>query len=246
MSPLTDVTNTAGHEPLLETQCRGFQRRRRARISRSCPRIPCPEDQSEVDVVGFCKSFKRENEPVAIKMCNTEISDNDSSNVCHQGHTANYQCSDSRVQCGVPLLPQATDILLSHAVQTLNLGQNNVKSNLRPRGQFVNQRKKTDKIPENEQNLKTEKSANCSGLPETPGTWKSGTSPQQCGACGLEFTSLPVLTQHLARHVYDGLYAAQWLTQAMHLLGSRQPSSTPFPHDDRSNTGDVLPNSSVD
>lgn len=246
MSPLTDVTNTAGHEPLLETQCRGFQRKRKTRISKSCPRIPCPEGQGDVDVEDFCKTSKRESEPVAIKMCNSEVADNDRSNVYQPKCTASCQCSDSRIQRNVPLLPQATDILLSQAVQTLNLSQSSVKPGLQSQGHFVQRQKKIDKKTKRKQNVKAEKAASCSGLPETPSSGKSANSPQQCGACGLEFTSLSVLTQHLARHVYDGLYAAQWLTQAMNLLVSRQPSSTPFFHDDRNNTSDLLQNSSVD
>lgn len=245
MSPLTDVTNTTEHDPLLETQSKGFQRKRRTRISRSCPRIPCPEGQGEVNVEGFCKSSKGESEPVAIKMCNIEVSHNDSNNVNHPEFTANCQCSGPRIQCNVPLLPQATDILLSHAVQTLNLSQNSVKPGFRSQSHFIHQRDRTETIPENKQNAKPEKAASCSGLPDTPGSWKSGSSPQQCGACGLEFTSLPVLTQHLARHVYDGLYAAQWLTQAMQLLVSRQPTSSPY-SDDRNSDSSVSQNSSVD
>lgn len=231
MSPLTDVTNIAEHEPILETQCGGLQRGKTKKISRYCSRLPCSEGQSEVHEVGCYKSLKRRTEPEAINMCNIQVTGNEGSKVC--------QHCDPRIECDVPLLPHATDILLSHAVQTLNLSQNSVKASLQSWSNFVQQRKNLVKIPENKQNAKTVKTANCGGLPEIPGTWKSGNTPQQCGACGLEFTSLPVLTQHLARHVYDGLYAAQWLTQAMHLV-SRQPSSALFSYDDRDSTSDVV------
>ena len=246
MSPLTDVTNTGGHEPVLETQHMASHRRGRMRLSRSCPRITCLQSQDEVNTAQSHKSFKRKSEPVAIKMCNIQVLDQEHNNIHSQGLTANCLCSNTGNQSDAPLVSQATDILLSQAVQTLSLSQNGVQSGLQTHTHIGQHRKKLEKTPEKKHKVKNEVVASCSGLPETPGTCESGISVQQCGACGQEFTSLPVLTLHLARHVYDGLYAAQWLTQAMRLVGSRQPSGTTSLQDDTNSINDVLQNSGVD
>lgn len=245
MSPLTDITNSPGHEPLLYTQHKISQKRERMRLSRSCPRIPCHQSQDEIHKAQSHKIFKEKFESVAIKMCNIHVSNQKHTSAYSQGFTANCMCSNSRSQKDVLLGSQTTDILLSQAVETLSLSQNSVQSGLQISSQTGQHRKKFEKIPEKRHKVKSKVVASRSGLPETPGTCESGISSQQCGACGQEFTSLPLLTLHLARHVYDGLYAAQWLNQAMSLVVSRQPSSATNSHDDKNSINGVQ-NSSVD
>ncbi|MPC15336.1 hypothetical protein E2C01_008123 [Portunus trituberculatus] len=201
MSPLTDVTNTPGHEPLLYTHHMLSQKRERKRLSRSCPRIPCHQSQDEMNKAQSHKSFKRKTESVAIKMCNIQDSDQRHNNTYSQKFTANYMCSNSRNQSDEQLASQTTDILLSQAVETLSLSENSVQSDLQKSSQRSQHRKKLEKIPEKKPKVKSKVVASCSGLPETPGTCEGGISSQRCGACGQEFTALPLLTLHLARHL---------------------------------------------
>ena len=245
MSPLTDVTNTPGHESLPYTQHMISQKRERKRLSRSCPRIPCHQSQDEMNKAQSHKSFERNIESVAIKMCNIQDSDQRHTNSYSQRFTGNCMCSKSRNQSDAQLASQTTDVLLSQAVETLSLSQNSVQSGLQKSSKINQHRKKLVKIPEKKHKVKSKVVASCSGLPETPGTYESITSSQQCGACGQEFTSLSLLTLHLARHVYDGLYAAQWLNQAMSLVVSRQTINATNSHDDKNSINGVQ-NSSVD
>lgn len=56
-------------------------------------------------------------------------------------------------------------------------------------------------------------SSNDVGLPSN-----SFTSTYQCVACSLEFSLLENLTCHLVKHIYEGLHAASWLSNAMSIL----------------------------
>lgn len=231
MSPLIDVTNTVGQDSSPDNPYTNSLRKSRVRISRIFHRVSGVHCQGEADITKSGKDVKVKSEAVAIAMCNTQVSGlvGNMSSIRGFSTIAHLcQCAASPVR--VPPLPQTTDVLLSHAVQALSL------SSLRTQTQPLTQRhfirhSKGSRDHNGGSSSRKKFVSNCSGLPENSGSNVTESASQQCGACGLKFTSLSILTQHLARHVYDGLYAAQWLTQAMGLVFPRHSTVESNPID---------------
>ncbi|XP_068240506.1 uncharacterized protein [Palaemon carinicauda] len=205
MSPLIDVTNSGGRNCITADQPNKkiFNLQKSHVTNESTHAVVDTSKASEVSR----KSSKLEH----TKMCNTCVK-NSFGGDTKSNESLRGNCLVDSMR--VPPLPQASaDDVLSQAVQALNLGPLTVHT--KPNARLNRHRKLGSR----------EIGKSSSGHPENTNRANAVRTPQQCGACGLEFTSLPVLTQHLARHVYDGLYAAQWLTQAMALVSSRQHAS---------------------
>ncbi|KAL7647998.1 UNVERIFIED_CONTAM: hypothetical protein RMT77_001614 [Armadillidium vulgare] len=72
-------------------------------------------------------------------------------------------------------------------------------------------------VHENE--YKSQTKSCCDGFPsKKKSTSENFSSTYQCIACGLELSSLEILTNHLVKHIYEGLHAASWLNHAMSIL----------------------------
>nr|XP_045613456.1 uncharacterized protein LOC123767655 [Procambarus clarkii]XP_045613465.1 uncharacterized protein LOC123767655 [Procambarus clarkii]XP_045613477.1 uncharacterized protein LOC123767655 [Procambarus clarkii] len=243
MSPLIEVTNTVGQGSIPDSPCTNSLRKSSVKSSRGDPKFAYVYGPGETDKTGSVKSFKLKREVVAIKMCNTQMSGPvGSASSCQQSAITNlYPCVTSPMR--VPPLPQSTDVLLSQAVQALSLGPLSAQPRLRTRRRFSRHHK--GNIQHSEVNNRKLVSS-CDGVPEPSGGSATKSAPQQCGACGLEFTSLPILTQHLARHVYDGLYAAQWLTQAMGLVLTRHDTLESVPNIQDDHESELLSSCSPD
>lgn len=240
MSPLLDVTNTVGHESTPVTLNTGSLRKSSVTIPRSGPTVTNVYGTGEADITGPVK-IQIKREIAAIKMCNTQVPGQVGSASSCQGSSAithHYPCVISPMR--VPPLPQSTDVLLSQAVQALSLGPFSAQTRLRTHRHLS--RLHTEQSEGNCRKL----TSSCSGLPDNSGNSVAESAPQQCGACGLEFTSLTILTQHLTRHVYDGLYAAQWLTQAMGLVLPSQTTIESVPTIQDDHESGFLPCSSPD
>lgn len=175
------------------------------------------------------KLFK--NSPV-IKMCNTKLNNN-SENEKHnasQSLVKDSQCYETERVPPLPILTE--DNLLAQAVESLDISSSNPSKHLPKR-----RNKKKQCIPvENKENLSNTPllSVESNDYSISPALCYSSNSEfpsgqvenictsQRCGACGLEFQSVESLSQHLLRHIYEGMYAAQWLTQAMALVSQQQ------------------------
>lgn len=222
MSPLIDVTNTVGQDSSVDDLGAGSTRKTVVRVPRAHPSLPdASGGQGEGSGTGLMTYSKVRSGAVAIKMCNTQVSGSGSSASSAQGLTQMYNCTKNPLR--VPPLPCTSDVL-SQAVEALSLDPLSTRRRRCNRRRLSRQSKEIAEPSDKS----TTQLQNGSGEPENSGGGSGGDfAPQQCGACGLEFTSLSVLTQHLARHVYDGLYAAQWLNQAMNLvLARRDPVPT--------------------
>lgn len=206
MSPLIEVTNSGGRNCIAaDKPNRSSAKKGNYKLLKACG---ANEETHPVDTSIGSQVSRKSAKFEQAKMCNTRVKSGDP--ISSESFRGNCPVDSMRV----PPLPQASaDDVLSQAVQALNLGPLTVHT--KPSARLNRHRKLGCR----------EIGKSSSGHPENTNRADATRTPQQCGACGLEFTSLPVLTQHLARHVYDGLYAAQWLTQAMTLVSSRQPAS---------------------
>ncbi|XP_047494875.1 uncharacterized protein LOC125042999 [Penaeus chinensis] len=221
MSPLIDVTNTAvGLQVESSTK-------RSVKQQRDCARGPDVNQQSKVNKRGLPERVKAKDEAVAIRKCNTWMGGPAGDMAggaagCLAAFSSTSQCPAEVGLPRVPPLPQSADALLSQAVQALSLSPPSSKTRTRAHRRLSRHRATSQQ--EHDEQASDNVVLNCSnsGLPENSQESTGITTPKQCGACGLEFTSTPVLTQHLVRHVYDGLYAAQWLTQAMGLVSNNR------------------------
>jgi len=196
--------------------------------------VPQPQQQSvKSRKIKQKKLFK--NSP-AIKMCNTKLNNNSENEMYNssQSPLKDSQCYETERVPPLPILTE--DNLLAQAVESLNISSSNSSRHLPKR-----RNKKKQCIPvENKENLSNTQSlsveskdysispALCySSNSEFPcGQVENICTSQQCGACGLEFQSVESLSQHLLRHIYEGMYAAQWLTQAMALVSQQQQQTT--------------------
>jgi len=192
--------------------------------------VPQPQQQSvKPRKLKQKKLFK--NSP-AIKMCNTKLNNNSESEMYNgsQSPVKESQCYETERVPPLPILTE--DNLLAQAVESLNISSSNSSRHLPKR-----RNKKKQCIPvENKENLSNTQSLSVenkdysisptlcySSNSEFPcGQVENICTSQQCGACGLEFQSVESLSQHLLRHIYEGMYAAQWLTQAMALVSQQQ------------------------
>lgn len=229
MSPLIDVTNTGGQNCLVPDKiCKEITKKGSAGLQRNKSLEPDGFGQSgaEEGIARRSQGKLGDNQLKAIKMCNTRTRSSAGNESSHKGSLKGITSGQSVVDpMRVPPLPQTTtaDDVLSQAVQALSL--NPLTAHTKPSTTRLNRRHHKLGYAKQNGRRDTKVTASSSGLPESTDGTDVVRTPLQCGACGLEFTSLPVLTQHLAKHVYDGLYAAQWLTQAMTLVSSRQPTS---------------------
>lgn len=241
MSPLVDVTNTSG-QSLSGSPYTDSLRKSGSEESKLCSKIT--RSNCEKGILQLFYSSNVTTEEVAIKMCNTQVSCNDKNNSsCQISDPTTSMCS-SRKNSGTEGQPSHqldTDLVLSQAVQSLTLGGCfGTEPHLRKQRQSHKHRNRKGSVVTAAVKSTSKPVSSTSGLPDNPPQCiNSVSSPQQCGACGLEFSSLPKLTQHLTRHVFDGLYAAQWLTQAMKLVSSRHTSNS-AEGDSSSNLGSSL------
>ena len=125
----------------------------------------------------------------------------------------------------VPPLPEPSEILLSQAVESLKLNPslNNI----------VDSKKKVERQRRLSNNVfktcdtssisKTTSICNDCDNNEPSNDKLVPVTPQQCDACGLEFSSVAALANHLIQHVVDGLYAAQWLIELYRLMPNPNP-----------------------
>ncbi|KAK3863262.1 hypothetical protein Pcinc_030942 [Petrolisthes cinctipes] len=230
MSPLVDVTNTSG-QSVSGSQYTDSLRKSGSEEAEFCSIVT--KANSEKGILQIYYSSDVKTEEVAIKMCNTQVScngKNSTGSSCQTSIPPTNMCSGRKNSDtgSAPNQEVDTDVLLSEAVQTLTLGGRlNTEPRRRKQRQGHRHRSRKGSDPIVAVNNSSKLLSSSCGLPDNPPQCINGvSSPQQCGACGLEFTSLPKLTQHLTRHVFDGLYAAQWLTQAMKLVNSRHTSTT--------------------
>lgn len=204
--------------------------------SEVCEASCVPQSQPQSVKSRKIKQKKHLKNSPAIKMCNTKVDNNGIDIKCYgasQSPVKDTQCCKTERVPPLPLLTE--DILLAKAVESLNISSQNPSRALHKR-----RNKKKQCIPaESKENIITSHSilvenkdylispvnpVLCvSGNSESPsGQTSNVCSPQRCGACGLEFHSVESLSQHLLRHIYEGMYAAQWLTQAMTLVSQQQ------------------------
>ncbi|KAK7070155.1 hypothetical protein SK128_014753 [Halocaridina rubra] len=230
MTPLIDVTNSGrrSHESDLSKDVNKRGNSKASRNKSLTKSLHESVDGNSSD--GSVYTHKGDE----VNMCNTRLRRRTSSNLEWQG-SCSINHEHSLTDCmRVPPLPETADDILSHAVQALNL---NVPVTYKKRD--LNTKKHfRQRHSQGGQSIVKAVNVNSGGLPNKTNGNDVLRTPQQCGACGLEFTSLPVLTQHLTRHVYDGLYAAQWLTQAMAL-------TVPFPSPSDSSRGQEQEGSAV-
>lgn len=241
MSPLVDVTNTSG-QSLSGSQYTDSLRKSGSEESELCSKIT--RANCEKGILQIFYSSNVTTEEVAIKMCNTQVSCNDKNNSgCQISNPATNMCSSRKNSDseGQPNYQGDTDMVLSQAVQSLTLGGCfSTEPHPRKQRQSHKHRNRKGSVLTAAVKSTSKPVSSSSGLPDNPPQCiRSVSSSQQCGACGLEFSSLPKLTQHLTRHVFDGLYAAQWLSQAMKLVSSRH-ASTSVEVDSSSNLGTSL------
>ncbi|XP_042863508.1 uncharacterized protein LOC122247883 [Penaeus japonicus] len=249
MSPLIDVTNTALGLQVESSNTRSVK------PQRACVRGPDVNQQSKASKRGLPERVRAKNEAVAIRMCNTWVSgpagdpagDSVKSGAdCPVSLSPATQCPTDEALPRVPPLPQSADALLSQAVQALSLSPPSSKTRTRARRRLSRHRTTSQQEHDKQASDTVVLSCSSSGLPENSQESVGLSTPKQCGACGLEFTSTPVLTQHLVRHVYDGLYAAQWLTQAMGLVSNNRqsgegPSQSVFTEDTGESNASQVP-----
>ncbi|XP_076037618.1 uncharacterized protein LOC143023041 [Oratosquilla oratoria] len=145
--------------------------------------------------------------------------------MCNTRHITGTPASESSGR--VPPLPSNADLLLSKAVEALVLWAPTAPHQCARRLPVC--QKQNEKVT----GSSTSAASNTSNSipPPSANSDPKIASSHQCGACGVQFSSVEVLMQHLSKHVYEGLYAAQWLVQALQLLppnvSGLQDSSAP-------------------
>lgn len=206
-----------------------------------CEAPSIPQSQQQNVKSRKVKQKKNSKNSPAIKMCNTKIDNNDRDIKYYgisQSLVNDTHCYETERVPPLPLLTE--DILIAKAVESLTISSKNPSRQLQKR----RNKKKQCVLEENIINSKSKSvehkdylnnpvnSILCaSGNSEHPTRQISNVcTPQRCGACGLEFLTVESLSQHLLKHIYEGMYAAQWLTQAMTLVSQHQEQTTqPIP-----------------